>query len=81
MIIFYKNDVRLHGFNSLLNFFVFFSLRNLRSFVPKGKYSQTTPSLTKDAEGRFVVRSFLTEILLLKLFLSLDATMSQAIRH
>ena len=49
--------------------------------MSKGKHSQTTPSLTKDADGRFVLRSFLTEILLLKLYLLFSAMMSQAIRH
>ena len=79
VIIFYKNHVHLHGFNSLQNFFAFFSLRSLRSFVPKGKYSETTLSLTKDADGCFVLRSFLTEILLLKLYLLFSAMMPQAI--
>ena len=49
--------------------------------MPKGKYSETTLSLTKDADGCFVLRSFLTEILLLKLYLIFSAMMSQAIRH
>ena len=45
--------------------------------MPKGKYSETTLSLTKDADGCFVLRSFL----LLKLYLLFSAMMSQAIRH